>query len=391
MFLSRRPRSSCFDVKSSFIAFRGRHLQISNQNVTTLNRRSARFAVHGGKNLRLPKNCYRYVTADWGKNGWAAFDGSNVSNVSKNEFKNLNFLRNAKYLIVEYAHLQVARTKASLAQVYTAEELLDIYARAEKNGVQILLFPQHVASTYRVADGMGLEKKWGEDYLDAIALHKWVKQHPTEMMAPRKEFDNSTPARKAIYEFRDETNQILNWARSRDYCTVSDDDWQFAGKRDGVKALLGDADFAAFGSNDDRFNQVCYLTPNKEIASAIKGMSMTQMYTIASMFVRPDYKARIRGDTGEMPGMRWLLRNQIGTTAFHFRGGIARSNIYHHGVKNFCVVKNALNENIKLGQLNSDQWLDCRQKRRQYMKAVKFLLAHLRNVASGKSVAGLLF
>jgi hypothetical protein len=341
--------------------------------------------------MQLPKNCTRYVTADWGKNGWATFDGQDVANVTKEEFKSLSFLRGVKLLIVEYAHLQVVRTKSSLSQVYRSDELISIYELAERMSIQILMFPQYVASTYRIADGMDHNKEWGKDHLDAIALHKWVKNHPTEMMEPRKDFDNETTARRAIYDFRDETNQILNWARSRKYLTESDEDWQFSGSKDGINSLLSEADFCAFGTPDNRFNQLVYFTSDKKVASVIKGMSNTQMYTVASMFVRPDFSIRTRIDTGGVPGIRWLLRNQIGTTAFHFRGGIARSNIYHHGVKNFCVIENDKKENIKLGDLTEEQWKTCRSKRRQYIKAVKFLLTFLRKVAVGKSDSGLLF
>ena len=33
-----------------------------------------------------------------------------------------------------------------------------------------------------------------------------------------------------------------------------------------------------------------------------------------------------------MPGVNWLVRNIVGTSPFHHRGGIARSNFYHHGM-----------------------------------------------------------
>ena len=102
-------------------------------------------------------NLMRTLIADFGTNAWTVLNGSTQTtiNMSPEDFHSLQWVSEGDTLIAENAHLGCPRTDLSLAQVYTAEELTDFYARASRKGCTIKLFPGHLTPKARAQYGGG--------------------------------------------------------------------------------------------------------------------------------------------------------------------------------------------------------------------------------------------
>ena len=334
----------------------------------------------------------KLYTADWGGGYWYIHDGENDTKLNKAEFASMQWIDAGSYLVVEYAHIQVPQTQKSLAQVYTAAELVDIYDAASNAGVVCLWFPQHLTFRARAVAGLPKVKKLGEDALDARALHHFVRSEPVVMHKPRYDMGVSD-WRQAIYTFKSETNIILNWARTqtdetgqKKYVTQSDEYFRFAGKDDHCRQLLKHANIAAFGTYKKRSLQVAYETHDRGVRQTVASMGICQLYTAAALVVDPAGHERQREDTDAMPGVNWLVRNIIGTSPFHYRGGIARSNFYHHGMRNFLSLPSGRQKPklLPLAEFDKQQKDTFRQQRRQYMRGIRWLLGHLQETHKGK-------
>lgn len=336
-------------------------------------------------NGRVPENAKLY-TADWGGGYWYVHSEHGDFRFDKDEFASMNWIDADSYLVVEYAHIQVPRKKESLAQVYTAEQLCNLYDTAQERNVQCLWFPQHLTARVRAEAGLDSDKQAGEDAADACALYDFVRKEPVELHKPRYSFEPSD-YRQAVHLFKRETNIILNWGRShKNYETASDDYFRFVGKDDACRKLLLDANIGAFESSKKRPVKLAQDVADKSVLSAINSMSMTQFYTAASLVVDPCGHERQREDTEAMPGVCWLMRNIVATTPFHHKGGLARSNFYFHGVRNYCSVPTGLKKpkNKKMHEFTSDEKQVFRKKRQDYMKAIKWLIKRLQSAHKGQ-------
>lgn len=336
-------------------------------------------------NGRVPASA-RLYTADWGGGYWYVYSEAQEFRLNKKEFASMDWIDAGSYLVVEYAHIQIPRKKESLAQVYTSEELWELYDTAKEKGVQCLWFPQHLTSRVRAVAGLGKDKQHGEDAEDARALHGFVRQEPVELHRPRYDFELSD-YRKAVYSFKRETNIILNWSRShKSYKTESDEYFSFTGSNDACRELLLDANIGAFKSQKERCSTLQHYISDESVLSVLNSMSITQLYTAASLVVDPSGNERQREDTEKMPGVCWLMRNIVATTPFHHRGGLARSNFYFHGLRNYCSIPTGLTKpkHKKLHEFEYDEKQNFRCKRQNYMRGIKWLLRRLQDTHKGE-------
>jgi len=276
----------------------------------------------------MTSNFSRIFVADFGQNHWTVFDSftQEIFELSPDEFFALAWLPVGSTLICEQAHLGSPRKDSSLAQVYLAEELLDLYARAETKDCMIKLFPHQSTAKARA--------RWGTmdktDAVDVVAIYNHVVNSPhMPLMNPPKTFEASN-SRQAGWTFKHETNCILNKARRFDYEDPSDQVVQFI--EDNLKLITSKLSMEAREVFDvDRVK--------KDGNFYASGKRMMRFYTIASLFLQPDGKVRKRLDTDTIPGLRWLSRNVLHNGPFHLKGGIARSNLNHHVAKNYIIGK----------------------------------------------------
>jgi hypothetical protein len=281
--------------------------------------------------------------ADFGTNAWTVLNGTSQTTtaMSPEEFYSLHWLPAGDTLIAENAHLGCERTDLSLAQVYTRDELLDLYSRASRKGCKIKLFPGHLTPKARAQYGGG-EKS---DEVDTRAIHHMVTNRPQlKLMNPPKSFEVSR-SRQAGWIFKDETNAILNKARRFKYQDPDDAIVQFlTANLNTIASRLSPEAQEAFD-----FDKI-----SKRSGEFLKSDGrINRLYTLTAFFLHPGGALRKRPDTGAMPGIQWLRRNVLHTSPFHFRGGIARSNIYWWGLKNYVLKKMGTRKASAVGKVLS--------------------------------------
>ena len=342
-----------------------------------------------------------FATADAGGSVWYAWDGKNPHKMTKQQFAKLDWLGDCKQLVAEYAHLQVPRTSRSKSQVYTSEERVELLRNADRLGVSVFCFPQAMRPTYN--------PNKSKDIDDAIAmaeyLSKYVNPQPcvrsdgkpgVHCWLPRlkRDYGLDSPKWRAIHEFRDNSNSILNWARGWTPSYETEPDQFFHGEwRGGVDAIKKLADDARMHSTE--FSDAGVKAAYDVIAYAKK---YTIRYTIASMVMLPCGAPRTNPVTGKQPGIKWIMRYQLGFTNLHHRGGVARSNVQYHGLKNFLIArfKDAAKKDIarplwetvdevdkgrrenarmSLHEMNAENRELVVESRRHYRHAVKLYLA----------------
>jgi hypothetical protein len=281
--------------------------------------------------------------ADFGTNNWTVLNSASqtTTTMSPEDFLSLRWISEGDTLVAENAHLGCVRTDLSLAQVYTKPLLTDFYGRAARKGCTVKLFPGHLTPKARAQYGGG-EKS---DDVDTRAIHHMVTNSPhVRLMNPPVSFE-PTRSREAGWKFKDETNAILNKARRFKYQDPDDAIVQFLAAN--LKAIAAGLSPAAQEAFD--FDKI-----SKRSGDFLKSDGrINRLYTLTAFFLHPNGTVRQRPDTGAMPGMQWLRRNVLHTSPFHFRGGIARSNIYWHGFKNYALKKMGTRKASSIGKVLS--------------------------------------
>lgn len=325
-------------------------------------------------------------TADFGGNAWTVYDSQNDNylELSSKDFLDGHWLRPQSLLVVEKAHLGTPRTKLSLAQPYTESELLSFYQLAKQKNVDVKLFPQGLTPKARARY---VESKKKTDKEDCRALHAMVvNESYVKLMNPPKSFQPSS-SREAGWQFKDDTNAILNVARRFDYKAPDDAISQFIEENiEAIAKRLSPTALEVFSmSEDDRLE-------NGSFGQAKYKPRMSKLYTLAAMYLNPDGTFRVRADTGERPGIEWLKKHVIGNSPFHFKGGIARSNLHWHGFRNYAIARMGTRKKVETSNgkakyqvvnyydFDAQQNEEFRKHRREFFKAVSECLQVMRDL-----------
>ena len=321
------------------------------------------------------------IVADFGgPQGWTLYDGKKVFNLSREQFFDIeSWCPRGEKLIVEDAHLGRARTKKSLAQVYTAEELQAFYRRAASFGVTIRLFPH--SQTPKARAFAGFDEK--NDAADAQAIYAYLQHSPSVLQSlkfPPRSFEPER-WREAGWIFKEDTNMILNVARRFNYKTEGDEITSFViSNLDRLASIVPDDAKEIFGLLHRKKDGSFYAL------SSSQGPKLSQLYTLAALLLNEKGDLRLRPDTGRAPGIGWLMRTQIATSPFHHRGGIARSNIMWHGCKNYVVGKMGTRKAGPSGKLLSHynfspaQTDQFRSHRKTYLQAQRTMLSAMKSL-----------
>lgn len=158
-------------------------------------------------------NAVHYYMARCGKTGTVAFESfrSWITGLPCNTLA-----------VCEWAHLGVPQTERSLAQPFTARELLDIYKLCRERGVVLKLAP-HAHSGMRMRLWVSAKRpdliKDGEksDRTDAISLALFVRDSNEISLANPPASFLVSPARAYGREVTSRSNVVLNAERTRDY------------------------------------------------------------------------------------------------------------------------------------------------------------------------------
>jgi hypothetical protein len=211
-------------------------------------------------------------------------------------------------LVSEWAHMATPRTSKSLAQPFTAGELLELYAAANDRRITIKLFSHYHsgarARSWAAARFPSLQSAQKGDDADAMALALYVRHRNAVSLANPPSAFSRNPKRDYGKAVRQYSSIALNAERTSNYSgryfrhvvALGGEIYRRRGKRIGDKA--------------------CH-----SIASLI----CTEVNSSPCLFVR----------NGRAPGVEMWWRHVARMTPFHHRGGIARSNLMRHAFRPF--------------------------------------------------------
>lgn len=275
---------------------------------------------------------------DCGVNQSTLYDAEKdvVSKLSHDDVLKLhNVLEPNSTLICEYAHLGCPRGERSLSQPFEAEKLLTFYKNLKENNITLKLFPQQ--STPRACAYSELPKS---DENDVKSIYLLLKNFPEiSLMNPPKSFEVSHKRRTA-WDMKDEINYTLNIARRYGYNDEKDVNTQTI-KELFPKMLtdLSEETKKAFGISEKSKYQVTRKGKYEkgELNMNNNKFSKVQLYSILAAL--QDEEGNPRTINGKTPSWKFAKRYLFCMTPFHFRGGVARSNLYYHGMKNYIISK----------------------------------------------------
>ena len=279
------------------------------------------------------------IVLDCGKNTATMYDSTKdmTTVISHDDILNLpEKLDPGTIVVVEYAHLGCPRQKYSLSQPFTADVLLDLYSRFKTNNITLKLFPQKCMP--RAVSYSGLSKS---DLNDPKSIYLFLKDFPEiTLMNPPESFDTQEIIKEG-WEWKDITNKILNVARRYNY--ESEDDANAVFIKDNINYIYDHLSETA----RDAFNIQKFKSRAKQDTININNINLCQIYSILSVLRDFEGNLRVRSSTGQLPNNYFIKRYVLCMTPFHFRGGVARSNLYYHGAMNW-IIKKAKEDGVDL-------------------------------------------
>jgi hypothetical protein len=215
-----------------------------------------------------------------------------------------------------------------------------LYSRFASKNISLKLFPQQ--STPRATSFSGLAKS---DLDDPKSIYLLLKNFPQiSLMNPPKSFEINDITEEG-WAWKDTTNKILNVARRYSY--ESDEDANSIFVRDNINHIYENLSPVA----RDVFGLQLFKKTSKhgiEGSINLNKMNMCQIYSILAIFRDFDGQLRLYRNTNRFPSNYFIKRYVLCMTPFHFRGGVARSNLYYHGAMNWIIKKAKEDHNINL-------------------------------------------
>lgn len=283
---------------------------------------------------------------DCGANSGTIYDvkKGEVKTISHADVLNLpSVLPRGSFVVSEYSHLGCERTEFSLSQPYTRTLLLDLYDRFEKAGIKLRLFPQQ--STPRAISYS--EHPKSDDY-DPISIYNLIKDYPEiSLMKPPTSFD-PTEKRKQSWHIKKRVDADINRARREEPKYTTDFVSRFIrenieqiedGLSDDAKEAFG---FRAYDPKKKVVESTSYKVGKDAGKINFNKIKVQGLYALAVCYLDPTTESlRVRVSNGEeIPiSLSYAKRYIIRQSPFHFRGGICRSNMYYHGMKNYIINK----------------------------------------------------
>ena len=263
-----------------------------------------------------PSQHVEVVGADFGcaqMHYHAVRSGRDVIGVPINQVASvLLSLQRGTLVVAERAHLATPQTDRSLAQPFTAEQLINLYAACHSGGITILLFPQ--AHTRKAREWVAANSRPGfvevgktSDINDARALAAYVEFCNSVALSKPPVCFNRCPARDYGAMVRAEANIILRAVKVRGYEGQVFPDIAAIARR--LHDEVGRDN--AFITSKVAFSVVAL------VAGCVDGES-----------VRFTYK-------GSTPGRDMWLKKVVMCSSLHHRGGVSRANMFRDRFRPF--------------------------------------------------------
>lgn len=334
----------------------------------------------------------KLIVLDCGKNESTIYDGTRCKSLSHSEVKNLpNTLESGTTVVCEVAHLAVPRTMKSLAQPFTASELQTLYQDFRDNNIELRFFPQK--STPRAQNYSNLEKS---DETDPIAIYNLLKDfRQISLMKPRNNFDIDH-LRQEGWGMKAYMNTLLNFARRYEYKHKDDKNSQWIKNNlENICARLSDEAKSCFGLGDEsRYKRKDSKRQINAGDMNINKVNLNQIYAVLSTLqgkiVENGEAISIidepikRNSTQNLAGWNFARTHLLCMSPNHMRGGVARSNLYYHGARNWIIARakedGAFLKGKNRGQFDQLEDETFLKYRRIYRKAIKELFIAIKNI-----------
>lgn len=222
-------------------------------------------------------------------------------------------------VVVEHAHMATPRTKKSLAQPFTAEQLLEIYRICESGSINLLMLPHHHTKKCREWAANNFPNVEGEksDENDARAFAHYVGHcNGLSLVKPHERFcadltcgHGDCRRRRFGEAVIAQSNIMLNAERT----------YKYSGEHFPDLVLLADRFIKHAKANDLPF-----------FKETMHAFSVLSLICTVSEGVVVAY-----GSGGKRPGFDMWRRHVLKFTPSHHTAGIARSNINHHRFRTY--------------------------------------------------------
>jgi len=324
---------------------------------------------------------------DFGKNtATISHNGQDCRVVSHAEVFSLHeTLPKDSLVICEYAHLGCPRQEYSLSQPFTETELHTLYENFAKNRIVLKLFPQK--SMPRASSYSNIDKG---DMYDPIAIYNLLKDFPSiSLMNPPISFRVLEGSKRHEYwEWKKVLNQILNAARMDKYDLArtrgdKNTDWLLENLQYIYENLSAEAR-SCFGF--EIYKKTGKLKVNTKNDW---NFSMPQLYSILSILRDYHGTLRKRESTGNFPSNNDAYRYILCMTPFHFRGGVARSTLFYHGLMNWVIsqaAKVGINLKRKIKTVDKDGKESTRRIRRGHFTPEEEAVYHSNRLIYVRSI-----
>lgn len=280
------------------------------------------------------------VIVDCGRNTSTFYDGREVVEISHdNLFNKILSCPEGTYVIAEEAHLGVPRKRLSVSQAWYANQLKDLYSQCEERGIFLRFFPQdstpRALDYYRSKYSLSEDEFKKTDFNDPKAIWELIIDFPTISLGkPKSDFINHL--RDEGIAYKNEVTKHLNYARADNQAYFDPQDKTQEFLRSNLNFILNniseDAIECLFGGELDDLK---HKVGDQAGEISTKKVKLKYAYTILATLMNYDGSIRKRESTGEISGWEFIKQEVFNMRANHRKGGTARSNLYHWGMKTY--------------------------------------------------------
>ena len=313
-------------------------------------------------------------------------------------------------VVGEIAHFGTPRQddfeggKLSKAQYYSGKQLLKWYNELVIRGITLKLFPQKLTErarrlfasklesmqipTMKEDDSPKVHKYKEADLVDTMAIWLHLNNFPrTTLKNPPKTFADD-PARMEGLQMRNDMTDNKNSMRFFDYAHEKDKASQWV--KDNInelKSLLPKEVCETFGLSGKNL-----ITKKDNLHADVK---LSQIAAVLLTMMKINGEHRLRPSTEAIAGWEFTKKYLIVMSPNHERGGVCRSDLYWHGLRNYIAGDNGIQKIVKPGkkmpsikpmtEFDDKDWATFHILREQYCKHVRVLFQTMKRMLLGKS------
>lgn len=251
------------------------------------------------------------------------------------------------FLVIERAHMGVPRTRKSLAQPFTEQQLFTFYESCKKNHILLKLAAHGLAPRARqVARMAGIISDESADKVDdkddAKALAYFYNNNDKlreSLQNPPKSFDKSA-RRKDVEYFKDQINLHLNVKRADDKTVTPL-----------MQMILENREELYDSLSPDSIALLRLERGKKGVTKTSLDKGMSLIYSVGATVIDLEGNVLTRYDN-KIPGWKFISQ-VLGDTPNHTKGGVARSDQWFHVFKKY--VERSTGEKVPTGEKKKDK------------------------------------